>query len=1276
MGLLHARRPPLLKRLIIPGILLATVLALFQWGNRILESTLDAKLPGLLTRELGIQVTIDPVKTWIPKLTVQTPRLVMGDPSNPALVATAVVISLDWSDLLRGEIRLHRGVGSTLMVNPSLWPGNDDPWPTNYSFIEPYLPNYLALDSVRYVTADGSSHTFIKPQWQRQTPAVKLQWQDSWNEQGISLTGVLHSLPDLLQLRRLKIELTADATGKNSDEITAELNLQPNSSSGYQLITTVTVGGMKAQLNTGSDSAWALPAESTTNINSLDLKKLITLVNHFRGNNTEQGVDAWLKTSVPHLDWPVHTGQVSIAEVRWEDEVALDNRIDFKTGPQGIGIPSINSSGPGGALKANANIVSSSNGWKVLAKADITANKSGQGLAADYMESDWLWREGNSTIQGQGDTWGALLNSLTGDIALKLEHRGPAKTPVSITAKLDSHPGELALENLEIKLADGRISGWVKLAGDKQKRLSANINAEQVKADFLIPDANPNAPPGLPVPEFLELMPGVDLDLQLEINELAAGDMLISSANFAVKRSPDKGSLTVHAARVGRGEVDLELTAAIFSDKPSQVTMDATLTRVNFARLFEQSAGFVDSRTSGTIKFNSQGKGLNQIFKAMRGTANLELEFRQDHNWKRAAKPQEQLQLSGDASLEMTQARIIGLQITDLVMDNVVQNLTGSLSMVDGRKPWLEADLTSSRLDLPSLRNFQSQAATTATTETDSNPLQTLKNLGNSRISLKVDALKLQNTTLTNAAAQVSTAPDSVTIEQLDFSLDQGQLTSKGSINWQKDEAAFSLYVKIKGLEIEKLMTELPDREAVPLSGSINLSSAGSTLDKMLASLSGDITLSTPLSTGSAKSSPSDNLAQIEMSASRTADGMRAEIRRFQWAGTNLTGSVQYHETTPPLVEIEIGGGALSISPFEEEATPPTKDKKTEDDTSIIGSTAEAGASMLGSAVTAPMRLIFGPKEAKPGDKLFSSTPMSFDWMNNNHLTLKGKIDTITSNKASASDVQFSGKLSDGDFTMEASAGMVNKGSGSVKLNLNVAEVPATLAFNGSFKDLRGKLIKADIPRSGSFNVTTSGQSQAELAANANGTVYLELGAGPIDYRNLTLLTADVATSAFQTLIPGVEKKQPELDCAVVLAVFKDGIGTTPFGYAARTQDANLIGKVDINLKKELLHLSFSSSNRKGVGLSVGSVFSNTVEIEGPLTDPSVVPNTTGLLWRGWAAVMTGGLSVLGESVFKRVLASDNPCKSVQHHIHKKFCGTPEATGASPMVCPATPDPQ
>jgi len=1084
----------------------------------------------------------------------------------------------------------------------------------------------------------------------------------------VAISVALKSLQNLLQLTRLQLEATASAPDKKSGAISATLDLQPGSSSGYDLTLTATAANMTATVKSGNSTAWALPVKSTTSMEAIEVGKVIALIGEFRGDS-QADTESWLQTTLPRLDWPEHKGQIAITEIRWNDEVTLHNNIDFVTGPKGISIPSITSTGPGGVLKASASIASSARGWTVNADANITATRNGQGLAAAYVESDWLWRQGKSTIQGQGETWDALLNSLTGDIALAFNYRDKLNTPVSITATLDNRPGELALENLEIKLAKGSISGWAKLAGKEQKHLSGRLKAEQVNADFLIPEGDPKAAPGLPAPEFLNALPGIELDLQLDINALAAGSFLVSNANIAIARTPEHGNVTVHAVGVTGGEIDLDLDAAMFPDKPSRVTLDAKIANFNFARLFKQSEGVIETRTSGSINFNSQGKGLSQIFRAMRGTADLAIEFRHNGDWKRKGEPQETLNLSGEASLVMAQTRITGLQITNLVADNILQNLTGSLSMVDERKPWLEANLSSSRLDVPNLRSFQARAGNG---ETGSDTLQRLKELGEARVSLKVDSLKLANATVTNAQAQVSTAPDSVTIDQLDFSLDQGRFSSKGSIDWQKDEAAFSMDARVKDLDIEEFLSDLPGRKSVPLSGSIKLSSKGSTLDSILASLSGDIDISGPIDPGGITSSPAGNMAQIRMSASRTVDGMRAEIHRFQWQGTDLSGSMQYHQTTPPLMAIEIGGGSLSILPFEEDSTLPAKAKDKKSDAAIIGDTAKAGASMLGDAVISPLKRLFGPREAKPGDKLFSSEPISFNWMNNNQVTVKGKIDAFTSNRASASDVRFSGNLTGGVFALDAGAGTVNKGSASVKISLNASEVPATLAMSGTFTDLRGKLIKADIPRSGSFNVTSKGQSEAELAANTTGLLYLELGAGPIDYNNLSLLTADVATNAFETLIPGVKKTQPKLDCAVTLAVFKDGIGTTPFGYAARTQDANLIGKVDVNLKKELIHISFSSSNRKGVGLSVGSVFSNTVEIEGPLTDPSIVPNTTGLLWRGWAAVMTGGLSVLGESMMKRALASDNPCESVRDHIHKKFCGTPQAAGASTMVCPTT----
>ena len=48
-----------------------------------------------------------------------------------------------------------------------------------------------------------------------------------------------------------------------------------------------------------------------------------------------------------------------------------------------------------------------------------------------------------------------------------------------------------------------------------------------------------------------------------------------------------------------------------------------------------------------------------------------------------------------------------------------------------------------------------------------------------------------------------------------------------------------------------------------------------------------------------------------------------------------------------------------------------------------------------------------------------------------------------------------------------------------------------------------------------------------------------------------------------------------------------------------------------------LLLIKLDSRSREGLGISVSSVFSNSVQIRGPLMDPRIVPNSTGLAWRG-----------------------------------------------------------
>jgi hypothetical protein len=232
--------------------------------------------------------------------------------------------------------------------------------------------------------------------------------------------------------------------------------------------------------------------------------------------------------------------------------------------------------------------------------------------------------------------------------------------------------------------------------------------------------------------------------------------------------------------------------------------------------------------------------------------------------------------------------------------------------------------------------------------------------------------------------------------------------------------------------------------------------------------------------------------------------------------------------------------------------------------------------------------------------------------------------------------------------------------------------VPPRVKLTSTFHDVRGIRNRATFPRSGFVSLESRGQSQAELAANANGLVFLDLGQGPFNYANSALFTADLATTMLQTLIPGFNRQQQQLECGTVLGLFQNGQGTTPYGFVARTNQANLVGHAGVDLGKETLEMSIESRSRQGMGISLGNIFSNTVQIRGSLLNPRIVPNPSGIAWRAWAAVSTGGLSVVGETLLRRIWASANPCMSVKRVIIEQLCPINPIAASSEMVCPRT----
>ncbi|MEH6634845.1 MAG: AsmA-like C-terminal region-containing protein, partial [Halioglobus sp.] len=650
------------------------------------------------------------------------------------------------------------------------------------------------------------------------------------------------------------------------------------------------------------------------------------------------------------------------------------------------------------------------------------------------------------------------------------------------------------------------------------------------------------------------------------------------------------------------------------------------------------------------------------------GKAELTVDLRRDNNWQRASVAEEELRFSSNATLEIKDDRILGVKFSELDIDSIAQDVTGTLSLVDQRTPWLIADLQSDNLNLDGLLDF----IPASTEQTEQNDLlSTLKDLGELRISLNAKSLTLMELPLSNMQLEVSSIKNVFSVDKLDFTAEDSQLSSRGDIRWSGRKAGFKASVNVTDFDLDRFLIADLNATQVPVSGSAELASEGHKLTELLANLTGQINLQA----SQQQTTPSIKARRnLIMTVKRLPDGLHADINTFELGSNELSGSVRYHKTSPPQLDIEIVDGTLSIVPWQESHARQQQKPPTKDDTgTAISGAARASANFVGNMVLAPARFFSGPAEAAPGEKYLSAEPLPLDKLKSSNAKINGKLASITSNEGVIKDLTFSGTLDHGKLSLQAKTGYINQGSGELEATLDTNVTPPSAQLTVSFSELKGAPDAKTYPSSGFTYLASQGQSPAELAANLNGTMYLKLGKGPIDYQRFTLLNADVASSMFRTLIPGLDKKEPEIQCGVTLITFKDGMGITPYGFAARTNSANLIGRLAIDLKKEMMELQFDSRSREGVGISVGSVFSNTVQIKGPLTDPEIVPNTTSIIWRGAAAFMTAGLSVVGESVFKRALASSNPCKAINKDIRKDICKTSLPAASSPLVCPTSP---
>ena len=174
------------------------------------------------------------------------------------------------------------------------------------------------------------------------------------------------------------------------------------------------------------------------------------------------------------------------------------------------------------------------------------------------------------------------------------------------------------------------------------------------------------------------------------------------------------------------------------------------------------------------------------------------------------------------------------------------------------------------------------------------------------------------------------------------------------------------------------------------------------------------------------------------------------------------------------------------------------------------------------------------------------------------------------------------------------------------------------------------------------------GESAARFVGGANGELRFVMG--PARASGAALDAGGGAITSILDKANPLRRTDPytDLRCAVVRLPVRDGIATSQRTIAYETAKVNMVMAGTINLRTEGLDLAIRPTVKEGIGIGAGAL-SELVRVTGTLSDPSIGIDTLGSARAALSvggAILTGGLSLLGEAAFSKATADQHPCQT------------------------------
>jgi hypothetical protein len=351
------------------------------------------------------------------------------------------------------------------------------------------------------------------------------------------------------------------------------------------------------------------------------------------------------------------------------------------------------------------------------------------------------------------------------------------------------------------------------------------------------------------------------------------------------------------------------------------------------------------------------------------------------------------------------------------------------------------------------------------------------------------------------------------------------------------------------------------------------------------------------------------------------AENLSAEVGRSSVAGTL---SVLYGEV--PSIDLDLESQRLDLRPFTQPEAVPEPDPRAGTESS--------------SRRDSDVRLI-------------PDTPVPVELLQAFNADVDLRITELLFGYNTLQRLAVSGDVSDGALTVKEFQFFAPKG-GALKGRFAVQPSGSGAVVKGR---IRGESLIVGLPAESEeeagklpryeFNLalTSEGATVRELAAVANGYLWLETGKGQLRAGALQIFTNDFGAQLFETINPFAEKEPySNVKCATMLAKVEDGQLEGKPLLVFQSDKLQIIAEAEVDLKTEQLKVHFNTTPQKGLGFSMTTLINPYVMVTGTLGRPLLTIDPESTLIHGGAAIATGGLSILAIGVKKRFFSPKDPC--------------------------------